>query len=139
MSRRPSAVGAVLVAFVATAAVPGPQVVAHHHAGGDHDHVHAFLVADHDDDDHERHHRAEAEHARRHLGHAHRPRVGTATHDPLWHTHVASPFQPATSPGTPAVVSAIRVTAEAPSIPRAPLVRGIGAIRSRGPPRAPRR
>ena len=56
MRLRPCIVGAVLAAFVTTTAVPGPQVVAHSHAGGDHDHAHAFLAheahahLDHDDE-----------------------------------------------------------------------------------------
>jgi len=119
-------VALVLATFVVTTAVPGPGVVAHRHTGGDHAHLHAFLVADHD-------HHGEAAHARRHRGHAHRPCIGRATHDPLQHTHFTSPFQPATPSHVPAVVSAILVAVQRPSTPRCPLA-DRPTVRSRGPP-----
>jgi len=135
---RPIPVAAVvLAAFMATTAVPGPQVVAHRHAGGDHDHVHAFLVHGDDDHDHAHHHHhhdAEAAHARRHRSHAHRPRVSHGTADPLHHAHVVSPFQPATPPATPHVELALHVTTGRPAaLPVVPAL-ALERIRSRGPP-----
>jgi len=132
--RRVPVVALVLAAFAGTTAVPSSGVVEHHHAGGDHDHVHAFFVADHHDQGHDRHDRRKAEHARRHRGHAHRPGVRRGAHDPLSHTHVFSPFQPATSAHSPGVAFAIPRAAPGPSTPRYTF-RARPTVRSRGPPR----
>lgn len=154
MIRRPSIIGAVLAAFVTTTAVPGPQVISHSHTGGDHDHAHASLaheagrdhdhrhphdLVDHHDDhdhDHALHRRHEAAHARRHRGHQHRPRLAKLAHDPLHHTHVASPFQPATPPDADVPSSATLIATEPPSALEAPVVRTVETVRSRGPPRS---
>ena len=137
MFRRVPVVTLVLAAFASTTAVPGSGVVAHRHAGGDHDHVHTFLVLDHHDQGHDRHRRREADHARRHRGHAHRPGIGRGTHDPLCHTHVVSPFQPATAAHAPGVASAIPGAAPRPSTLRYTFRARLTA-RSRGPPRSGR-
>ena len=152
MIPRPSIIGAVLAAFVTTTAVPGPQVISHSHTGGDHDHAHASLaheaggdhdhrhphdlVDHHDDHDHALHRRHEAAQARRHRGHRHRPRLAKLAHDPLHHTHVASPFQPATPPDPDVPSSATLIASEPPSALEAPVVRTVETVRSRGPPLA---
>jgi len=143
-------IGAVLAAFFATTAVPGPGVVAHTHTGGDHEHAHAFLGfelhhhddEDEDDDDHDHDH--DADHDDDHHHHAHHWThhddddhaldLTEPDHDPLHHTHVFSPFQPATRAAPPLVVAALRVATRPTSPPTARLDRSLPSIRSRGPP-----
>jgi hypothetical protein len=125
----------VLALFVATTAIPGPQVVAHHHAGGDHEHVHVFFGPVHTESEaHHRHDRRSFAHAWRHRDHAHRPRVARTTQDPLTHVHVVSPFQPATADPAPSVASARPLLAIAPVVPDAILPGERATVRSRGPP-----
>jgi len=132
MSRRPTIVSAVLAAFVATTAVPGPGVVVHRHGGGDHDHVHAFPAVDHDDHDH--HHHDHHHVARHHGRHAHLPRFARDHQDPLAHAHVVAPFQPATASAPLTLASSLAVTVPPPSTPQSPPAHGPESIRSRGPP-----
>jgi hypothetical protein len=125
-------VAIVLAAFAATIAVPGPQVVSHHHQGGEHAHVHAFVEHTHDGLGH--HHVALD---------AHRPRP--ARHgdglfawdgDSADHVHVVSVFQPATPLGTAPVARVTRVAALEIAPPDAPAAPPLAAFRSRGPPPA---
>jgi len=137
-------VGAVLAAFFATTAVPGPGVVAHTHAGGDHEHAHDFLAFaslhhddgdahdDHDHDDRDHHHHPH--HVAHHDDDDHALDLSEPDHDPLHHTHVASPFQPATRPAPPIVVGARSASAtREPALPAPPAQRA-ECVRSRGPP-----
>jgi len=137
MSRRPRIAASVLVAFLATTAVPGPGVVAHRHGGGDHEHTHAFLAPDHDHDHH--HHDA---HAHRHA-HWHRhdnarlPRFARDRHDPLEHMHIASPFQPATSSDASLTLTPSPIASTPATALQAPRLRTVDTVRSRGPPPSP--
>jgi hypothetical protein len=134
MTRLSGIASTLLIAFVATTAVPGSGVVTHHHEGGDHEHVHAFFGFDHDDHDHRRHaHRP----ARRTHDHARLPRIARDHHDPLSHTHVVSPFRPATAASPATLDAATVVTTEPASAPDAPALRAVATIRSRGPPAPP--
>jgi hypothetical protein len=128
----------VLAVFVTTTAIPGRQVIVHSHADGDHEHTHASLAHealaphDHDDDHHHRHHDDEAalpldDHR---LGLTH-----PDDDDPLHHTHVTSPFQPATPPAPLTVEAVALVTAQPESGLRTPPDRSVARARSRGPPR----
>jgi hypothetical protein len=126
---------AVLTAFAVTTAVPGSQVVAHRHEGADHDHVHAFLVGDDDHDPHHHDHDQRRQ-AHRHHHHAHGPALARDHHDPLAHSHVTSPFQPATATAPPTVAAASFVASDVPRPDGAPRVRHRAPAHSRGPPSA---
>jgi hypothetical protein len=136
----PTIVVAVLAAFFATTAVPGPGIVAHTHAGGDHEHAHDFLafaphhLDDEDDDDHDHdHHHHHCEH-HDDDDDDHALDLTEPDHDPLHHTHVSSPFQPATKPAPPIVFAALRAAVvPTPTVPAAPAQRA-ARVRSRGPP-----
>ena len=122
MRLRRDIIGAVLAAFFATTAVPGPGVVAHTHAGGDHEHAHdflAFVPLHHDDGDDDDDHTLD---------------LSEPDHDPLHHTHVASPFQPATRPAPPIVAAARRASATREPALAAPPAQRAERVRSRGPP-----
>lgn len=131
MTCRPGIAATILVAFVATTAVPGSGVVAHRHGGGDHEHVHGFLVDDH------HHDHVHRRHPHRLHGHAHLPRVARDDHDPLAHVHVVSPFQSATAPAPPTIVATTLVAADVLRAPTAPIARTVDTVRSRGPPPRP--
>jgi hypothetical protein len=137
MSRRPRIAASILVAFLATTAVPGSGVVAHRHGGGDHEHTHAFLAADHDDDHHHHDHRAHRHVRRHHHDHARLPRIARDHHDPLEHTHIASPFQPATPSDASLTLTASPIASTPATAVRAPHLRTIETVRSRGPPPSP--
>jgi hypothetical protein len=133
---RPAIVAAVLAAFVTTTAVPGPQVISHSHTGADQDHAHAVLAreASHEHDDHHHHHGHRHDHDHALAPDDHRHHLTTAAHDPLRHTHVTSPFQPATPPAPPAIEATALVVVEPADSPRAPESRSLDRARSRAPP-----
>jgi len=133
MRRWPRITASVLVAFLTTTAVPGSGVVAHRHGGGDHDHVHAFLAADHAGHDHRAHrHRPHRRH-----DHARLPGFVGDHHDPLAHVHFTSPFQPATPSAPLDAAGAVLLTSDVPRTFETPATPALDRARSRGPPPAP--
>jgi len=57
-------------------------------------------------------------------------------HDPQRHTHIASPFQPATTPDAFVPSPATPIATEPPAALETPAVRTVETLRSRGPPRS---
>jgi hypothetical protein len=136
IARSPVA-GLVLATFVATIAMPGPQVVTHRHAGGEREHVHGDGSAAH-----VHHH----DHGHAHRAHHHRgERVVTPERvsgdglrawdgEPREHVHVVAPFQPATAASTAPIVRSTVAARLAPLAPVAPSEPSTRPDRSRGPP-----
>lgn len=130
MILRSPLVGLVVAAFVAKTAVPGPQVVAHRHARGEHAHVHGFVADDHPHDHgHGTHRHAPAERPR-----SHGDGLVAWGGEPGDHVHVVRPFQPATGAPLARLVLADLVTALEAAAPVTPAARPARAERSRGPP-----
>lgn len=129
--RSQSLVVSVLVAFLATTALPGPGLVAHRHGGGDHEHTHAVVERDH-----EHHHHDPSEHHHDHERPADDGPRGVAAddHDPLRHVHAIAPFQPAARVDAPATTSAAARPARLLAAAAAPSIRGVAAVHVRGPP-----
>jgi hypothetical protein len=131
--RLPHITLAVLAAFAVRAAVPRPIVVTHHHAGGEHAHVHGDGVAPHDHhSDHDHHH-------------DHHDEPATGSHGralelpaPGDHTHWQHPFQRAARVADPGLVRGELVVRLAVATPPRPAAAPAVPSRSRGPPRLAR-
>jgi hypothetical protein len=132
VNARSPLVGLVLAAFVAATAVPGPQVVAHRHARGDHPHVHGHAAADHPHPHgHAAAHRAHAAGARLPV---HGDGIAASDGELGDHVHVVGPFQPATAAAVVDVVHRDVVASLDAVAPAAPVARAGRRERSRAPP-----
>jgi len=119
---------AALVFFLAAVAAPRPGVLVHHHAGGEHAHVH--LDGDHvpPDDDHD---------APPHQHGALRP--GEAALEApegaeTWHARWQHPFQRAARAAAPRLVRAERVALLPNGLPPTPFAAPSRATHARAPP-----
>jgi hypothetical protein len=92
---------AVLSLFAATNALPRPGLYAHHHAGGDHAHVHPWGEDAYADDDHD--------HDHAHAAVDDRPGFEDADGDHALHVHSQAPFQQSTKPAAPSLALATLV------------------------------
>ena len=84
---------AVLALFAATNALPRPGLYAHHHAGGDHAHVHPWGEDAYEDDD-----------VREYVPADDRPGFEDADGDHGLHVHSQEPFQQTTKRAAPSLV-----------------------------------
>jgi len=120
----------VLALFAATNALPRPGLYAHHHVGGDHEHVHPWgedaYGGDDDDGDHDH------EHA--HAAADDRPGFEDADGDQGLHVHSQAPFQHTTKPAEPslALTALVRCLLASPALPTG--VEPAPSAFARGPP-----
>jgi hypothetical protein len=118
---------AILALFAATNALPRPGLYAHHHAGGDHAHVHPWgedAYGDDDDGDHDHDHAAADD----------RPGFEDADGDHGLHVHSQAPFQQSAKPEAPslAVATLVRRLLVSPALPTG--VEPAPSAFARGPP-----
>ena len=117
---------AVLSLFAATNALPRPSLYVHHHAGGDHAHVHPWgedaYAGDDRDDDHA------------HAAADDRPGFEDADGDHALHVHSQAPFQQSTKPNASslALTTLVRCLFASPALPAG--VEPVPSAFARGPP-----
>ena len=119
---------AVLALFAATNALPRPGLYSHHHAGGDHAHVHPWGEDAYggDDDD--------GDHAHAHALADDRPGLEDADGDHALHVHSQAPFQHTTKPAGPSleVTALVHFLLATPALPTG--VEPAPSAFARGPP-----